>query len=151
MSSPSYRVGPFKEGSTVLYHHDNPIATIEQYQHYPETVKDIFGRHKPNNGKFLTRYKVTEMGGFPEEDFRSMKGAVQAAAAFHRNNARLTDVHPMVAVANHLNAVGHSIHAAAADHRMTQEDQEKLLDISKAHANMRNLVHTHFSDHVNNP
>lgn len=149
MNTPSYKVGPFKDGATTLTHNEHPIAVIEQYHHHPEKVRNIFGKVVNNDGKFLTRYRVTQMGGFPEEDFRTVKGAVKAAASFHRNNSRLTEVHPTVAIATHVNAATAAIHAAASDHRITDDEQEKLLELSKAQANVRNLLSSHFGHHVN--
>lgn len=149
-----YSVKPAGAGTTHVYHQGQKVASVEQVHTYPEFVRNAFGRKVKNadNKKFLTRYAVTELANFSPEGahFRTAKAACQAAAAFHHNNKKLLEIHPVHTIADRIASLGHAIHAAAADHRLSEQDQERLLQISKGHASLRETFDMQFADHLNN-
>lgn len=132
-------------GSYNLLHNKEVVATIEQVHQYPEFYKNIFGKLIKNNGqKHNTRYVITNLPGVSDAYFRSVKGAANHAAFHHLNNSRVLRIHPIHSVGQLIEQLGTAIHKTAADHRMTDHDQEKLLDISKHHAQLRKKYQEHF-------
>ncbi len=145
-----YKVKNLGGGSTALMHEGKEVAVIERIHHYPEFYNNWLGKKVPNTGKKSNiRYVVTNLPGASEDMFRSAKGAIQHAAFHHLNNERLAKAHPIKTVGLAIEHLGKHIHTTAADHRMTESDQEKLLEISKQHAALRKTYNTHFGDHIN--
>lgn len=145
MSDRRYSVKNIGGGSYHIRHKDKVIATVERVHHYPEFYTNFLGKRVENKGKkFNTRFVVTDLPGASTDKFRTLKGAAQHAAFHHLNNEKVASEHPIKLVGLHIEHLGKAIHATAADHRMTQQDQENLLQISKAHAAVRQLYNKHF-------
>lgn len=140
-----YHVKNIGGGSWEIHHSNAVIANIERIQDYPEFYKTIFGKVVPNHGrKYNTRYMVTNLAGATNDKFRTIKGASHHAAFHHLNNANMMRDHPAILIGYHIDNLGKTIHAAAADPRMTDHDQIKLLQVSKQHAVLREIHETHF-------
>lgn len=144
---PRYDIKHNGKGSWSIHRGGRAIAGIERVLDYPEYYTNIFGKKIQNTGKkFHTRYMITDIPGAGLEKYRSVKAAAMQAAFHHANNQNLMEKHPAFAIGHHIDALGAVIHTAAADPRMTDEDQEKLLDISKQHAALRDTHAKHFAN-----
>lgn len=145
MADRRYKVKNIGGGTHEIHHMGEVVASIERIQDFPEFYTNILGKKVPNHGKkYNTRYVVTGLPGASIDKFRTIKGAAHHAAFHHTNNKNMLKEHPTTLIGQQIDHLGKTIHAAAADPRMTENDQEKLLAVSKQHAELRKLHDKHF-------
>jgi hypothetical protein len=122
-----------------------------------ETVAHVEGIEKLKDGKpvmkgFLKKkpvvvYKVTNLPGADEKEFLTPVSALTYAADHHTKGNHNKVPHPKISIKDGIKSLESMIWKAASDPRMNnEEDQHKLLQVSKSHAKLRDTYNTHFGE-----
>lgn len=96
--------------------------------------------------KPVLEYLVTNLPGASDKKFLTLHSAQHHVIHHHKTEGHKKSPHPLSHVKKGITDLERAIWRAASDPRMTDRHQEKLLDVSKKHAELRNTFNKHYGD-----
>lgn len=140
-----------QKGYSVVPHFDNSWHV----KYKGEVIAHVEGIDKIRDGKQVTKglfkkkpvnvYVVTHLPGASNEEFLTVHSAATHAASHHNSGRHLKVDHPIHHIQKSISELESVIWKAASDPRMGAH-QEKLLQVSKSHAALRNTFTKHFGE-----
>lgn len=137
-----YSVEQVYDNSWKVKHKGNTFAAIEgidKIRDGKQVTKGIF------NKKPVSVYRVVDFPHASDAEFLTLHSAATHAITQHSRLNKPRIVHPIRQINNALSELQELIFKSASDPRMKRH-QEKLLEVSKAHANTHNTFKHHFKD-----
>jgi len=138
-----YTIRQAFEGSHHIYtDDDNLVAKIEKIEVSPKKTPLLLS-WLPK--KIRDAYVITHLPGTEQHQFLTLHSAATHAVNFHSKGGHLNIEHPVDSIHSHMKNLKDAIWHAASDPRMeSDEDQVKLLDLSKDQAMLHQKLNTHY-------
>lgn len=140
--SKSYSLVPRFDNSWHVKHGDEIIAHVEGVEKMKDgkqVTKGIFKK------KAVHEYIVTNLPGADGKTFLTVHSAATHAVNHHTKGEHTKHPHPLTHIKRGIQELERAIWHAASDPRMDNH-QEKLLELSKSHANAKKIFNKHFGD-----